>query len=126
LGEGANAFTLASSPGADPTGFEPAVSGVTGRRVRPLHYGSIPCAIARGGMSEYITERAPVSTAGHEGIGYASAGRLYVLLPHTVMLRLRTRLKICGTQACAMSASGGLVRMRGDSAIRRMHNKTHA
>ena len=25
---------------ADPTGFEPAVSGVTGRRVRPLHYGS--------------------------------------------------------------------------------------
>ena len=27
---------------ADPTGFEPAVSGVTGRRVRPLHYGSLP------------------------------------------------------------------------------------
>jgi hypothetical protein len=25
---------------ADPTGFEPAISGVTGRRVRPLHYGS--------------------------------------------------------------------------------------
>ena len=25
---------------ADPTGFEPAISSVTGRRVKPLHYGS--------------------------------------------------------------------------------------
>src|SRR5690606_38972921 len=25
---------------AEPTGFEPAISGVTGRRVRPLHHGS--------------------------------------------------------------------------------------
>ncbi len=27
-------------PKAEPTGFEPAISCVTGRRVRPLHYGS--------------------------------------------------------------------------------------
>ena len=39
----ANTMLLACPPRADPTGFEPAVSGVTGRRVGPLHYGSPPC-----------------------------------------------------------------------------------
>lgn len=28
---------------ADPSGFEPPISSVTGKRVRPLHHGSIKC-----------------------------------------------------------------------------------
>jgi hypothetical protein len=29
-------------PRAEPTGFEPAISCVTGKHVRPLHHGSAP------------------------------------------------------------------------------------
>src|SRR5260370_13506530 len=66
-GEGASSILLAPSPGADPTGFEPAVSGVTGRRVRPLHYGSSlggPSRLAPHGKANAITEQSALSTAG--------------------------------------------------------------
>ena len=44
---------------ADPTGFEPAVSGVTGRRVRPLHYGSLPTNQAIGTARRTIPQPQP-------------------------------------------------------------------
>jgi hypothetical protein len=48
---------------ADPTGFEPAVSGVTGRRVRPLHYGSRPpIKRLRRHVRLYHSRRASVNT----------------------------------------------------------------
>ncbi len=48
---------------ADPTGFEPAVSDVTGRRVRPLHYGSPlrPHHFGRG-KEDSIIKRSVLST----------------------------------------------------------------
>lgn len=56
-------YGFAVPSGADPTGFEPAVSGVTGRRVRPLHYGSpLRPHCLRRGKEDSIIERAVVST----------------------------------------------------------------
>ncbi len=56
----AGSFLLLCVVGAaDPTGFEPAISGVTGRRVRPLHYGSM--LRLRAAKRGYHDARAPVN-----------------------------------------------------------------
>ena len=42
INEGTQAFVKQKIKVADPTGFEPAISALTGPRVGPLHYGSNP------------------------------------------------------------------------------------
>jgi hypothetical protein len=53
---------------ADPAGFEPVISCVTGRRVRPLHYGSrvadAGCCREQHGKLDGITASQPLSTVG--------------------------------------------------------------